>query len=154
MPLTSSYVTLCQYLFDLVVANKGTLGLSTAVDVVNVFYGDQDTIQFVPAVCIEPDNKHREYNGIKRRTQNDFRIGILIYAGKITDPQSNRKDADLLAEAVETLIHANPQFGGLVIDSLVTDIDSGYQRKGDNTVLRTARLTVTARTQTILPPSP
>lgn len=153
MPLTGSYTAVCQYLFDLIVTNKGTLGLPIETDVVNVFYGDQDTIQYVPAICIEPDNKHRDYNGVPRRTQVDFRVGILVYVGQTTDPQGNRKAADQLAEALETLIHANPQFGGLVIDSLVTDIDSGYQKKG-NTVLRAARLTVTARSQILLPPSP
>lgn len=151
---TDSYVALCDYLFNLISSNKGTVGLPTGTDVVNVFYGDQDTIQFVPAVCVEPDNKHREYNGVRRRTENSFRIGVLIYHGKVTDPQSNRRDADVMSEAIETLIHANATFGGLVISSLVSDIDSGYQRKGDNTVLRSSRLTVTGVSQTILPPGP
>jgi hypothetical protein len=151
---TDSLVAICDYLFNLIAANKTTVGLPVATDVVNLFYGDQDLIQFVPAICIEPDNKHREYNGVPRRTQNDFRVGILIYHGKVTDPQTNRRDADVMAEAVETLVHSQPQFGGLVISSLVTDIDSGYQTKAGNTVLRSSRLTVTGRSQTLLPPSP
>ena len=150
MPLTGSYVTIAQYLYDKIVANKGPLGLSTAVDVTNVFYGDQDKIQFVPAICVEPDNKHREFNGVRRRTENDIRTGILIYHGRVADPQSNRKDCDIMAEAVETLIHNDPQLGGNVISVLVTDIDSGYQTKG-NSVLRSARLTVMSKTQTLLP---
>lgn len=154
MPNTDSYVAICDYLLAKIVANKVTLGLSTATDVTNTFYGDQDTLQFLPAVCIEPDTKRRAYNGVARRTENNFEIGILIYEGKVADPQSNRRAADVLAEAVETLIHADPQLGGLVISSLVERVESGYQRKGANTVIRTARLTVTGKSQTLLPPSP
>lgn len=154
MPNTDSLVAICDYLLAKINANKADLGLATQTDIVNTFYGDQDVLQFLPAICIEPDAKRREYNGVRRRTQNDFNVGILIYQGKTTDPQSNRRAADVLAEAVETLIHADPQFGGLVISSLVEGIESGYQRKGENTVIRAARLTVTGVSQSILPPNP
>lgn len=157
MANTDNLAVVTQYLVDKIQANRATLGMPTGTDVVNVFYGDQDIITSTPSVCVEPDNKHRILNGDRRRTVNEFRIGILIYQGLVTDPQTNRKDADELAEAIETLIHADATFGAnpnqLVIHSLVESIESGYQKKGGS-VLRSSRLTVTATSQTILPPNP
>lgn len=158
MPNTDSLPILTQYLVDKFVANKVLLGLPVSADVINVHYGDQETITFTPCICVEPDSKRRVLNGVRRRTENTFSIGVLIYTGLVTDPQVNRKDADELAEAVETLIHADATFGAnpnqLVIHSLVESIESGYARKGGNTVLRSSRLMVSAMSQTILPPNP
>jgi hypothetical protein len=152
MPNTDSLVAICDFALAKINTNKVALGLSTATDIVNTFYGDQDVLQFLPAICVEPDTKRREFNGVRRRTQNDFSVAILVYHGKTTDPQTNRRQADIMAEAVETLFHADPQLGGLVISSLVESIESGYQRKGANTVIRTARVTLTGRSQTLLAP--
>jgi hypothetical protein len=152
---TGSLVTVTQYLVDKIIAGRS--GLSMVTDVENVVYGDQVKIPFNPYICVEPDNKRRELNGVRRRTEVNFAIGVLIYRGSVDDPTSNRKDADTLAEAVEALIHNDARFGtppnDLVIHSLVESIESGYNRKG-NSVLRTSRLSVTAKSQIILPPSP
>lgn len=157
MPNTDSLAVVTQYLYDKILANRTALGLPTGADITNVFYGDQDLIQFTPAICIEPDTKRRTLNGVRRRTENEFRVGILIYEGDHTDPQKNRKATDLLAEAVETLIHADATFGTnpnqLVIHSLVESIESGYKKKGNSTI-RMSRLMVIATSQTMLPPSP
>lgn len=157
MANTDSLAVVTQYLYDKIVTSKAALGLPVATDITNVFYGDQDLIQFTPCICIEPDQKRRTLNGVRRRTENEFRVGILVYEGDHTDPQNNRKATDLLAEAIETLIHADATFGAnpnqLVIHSLVESIESGYKKKG-NSVLRMSRLMVTATSQTILPPSP
>jgi hypothetical protein len=152
---TGSLVIVTQFIVDKIKAARVSLGMPT--DVENVIYGDQEQIPFNPYICVEPDNKRRTINGVKRRAEVDFAIGVLIYMGDITDPLSNRKDADTLAEAVEVVIDADARFGtppnDLVIHSFNESIESGYNRKG-NSILRTSRLSVTAKSQIILPPSP
>ncbi len=159
---STSLAVVSQYLVDLIQANRTTIGLPTTTGVVNVFYGDQDTFTTTPMVCVEPDNKKRTLDRARRMTTIDFSIGILVYHSVITDPQANRKQADIMAEAIETLIHANPAFGfpygtstsPLVTHSFVEQIESGYVRKAGSTV-RSSRLYVTAQnSRDILPPNP
>jgi hypothetical protein len=144
MVQTSSLPVLAQYLLDKVETDKVSLG------VVDVFYGDQNRFPNYPTVCVEPSDKDRELHGAPRRTQVDTTIYILIYHGKVQDVRQNLKECDILAEAVEALVHADPDLGDQVIHSLVTRVESGYATKADS-IVRASRLTVVARVQEQLP---
>jgi len=76
----------------------------------------------------------------------------MIYTGAVASQSANREQDDQVAEAVEDLIHQDATMGGLVIDSLVSNIEYGYAVRS-NSLFRTARLTVTARDQVQLPSS-
>lgn len=157
MANTDSLVAVTQYWVDKITASRAALGIPVVTDVVNVFYGDQDSVSAVPTICVEPNDKRRTLNGVRRTVETDFSIGILVYYGAITDPQFNRKQCDMLAEAIETLVLADATFGAgasqLVIHSMVDSVESGYARKG-NTPLRSSRLMVSAKSKNILPPNP
>jgi len=143
---TDSVVDIAQFLFDQLDDNKTPLGLT------DVFYGDQEKIPRVPAVAVESGTKSREINGAPRRTLNTITAYLIIYHSKIdASVQVTRKEVDLLAEAVESLVHSNSTMDGLVIHSLVTEIQSGYSAKGKTDIYRSARLTVTATSQSQLP---
>jgi hypothetical protein len=146
MPLTESNVVINQYLTGLLETNKVALTLS------DVYYGDQQKIPRTPTACVEPGEKRRELNGMPRRTEVIFENYILIYYNKVGTFEENRVADDLLAEAIETLVHTDAEMGGLTIDSMVTRIESGFQLKS-NTLFRAARLTVEARSQVQLPSS-
>ncbi len=115
-----------------------------------VTYGDQEKISVVPMVCVEPSDKRREFNGVGRRTRIDFEIYVLVYYGTLESVQVNRQTTDELAEAIEARLHAALTCDGLVINSLVTRVESGVANKGGSK-LRASRLTFTAQSQVHLP---
>jgi len=90
MASTASIPVLCQYMVDKFNTNKIALAgtLSIPVEGLGVFYGDQDLIPSGYAICVEPETKRRQLNGVRRRTANEIRIGVLAYAGIIADPQA------------------------------------------------------------------
>ena len=122
----------------------------TANGIQQVIYGDQDKIPVVPMICVEPSSKRRDISGLPRKTVIDFEAYILIYHGGLQDTQLSRAQCDLLAEAVEARLHTFPACGGLVITSLVSNLESGVANKGGN-FIRATRLTWTARSQVMLP---
>lgn len=122
----------------------------TVQGIQRVNYGDVDKVDVVPLVCVEPSSKPRAFNGTPRRTEVNFEVYVLIYYGTLAGTQANRRQTDLIAEAVEKRLHSDPQCGGLVISSLVTGIDSGVANKG-GAILRASRLTWTGKSQVQLP---
>lgn len=144
MPLTASLVEFNDALLTKLRTNQGALGINC------LFYGDQDRIPGTPCVCLEPDVKSSSLKGAPRRTQVNFVTYLLIYHSEVTSPQDNLRSANVLAEQIETLIHADRTLGGLVIHCMVAATDSGYVRK-NNTLMRSSRLTVTAESQDMLP---
>lgn len=141
---TDSLVTYTQYLYDMINTNLEPLGVAA------IFYGDQAKIPVTPTVCVDTDTKVRVINGTSRRTENTLTAFVIIYHSKVQDNQVTRKEADQLAEAIETLIHGDSRLGGLVIHSLVTTIQSGYAMRS-NTQYRSSRLTVQGISQSLLP---
>lgn len=152
MTYTSSIPVLCGFLKDKLEANQVALGL------IDIYYGDQARIPRTPAACVEPGGKDRTLNGAPRRTQVDVTIYILVYHAPLQSAETTREQDDLIAEAIETLIHADNYFKDLtnmadpdqVIDSMVRRIESGYQMRA-NTMFRASRLTIEARVQEQLP---
>lgn len=146
MPLTNNLLPVAQYLENLLETNKAVLGLQ------DVWYGDQSRIPRTPTACIDPGEKRRTLNGAPRRTLLDLTVYILIYHNPIKNIEVINRDSDGLAESVEAKIHENAQMGGLVIDSMVTAVEYGYQSRR-NTLYRVSRLTVEGRSQVQLPSS-
>jgi hypothetical protein len=146
MPLTDSLVVVTQYLFDKfnVQSVKDQFGLT------DVFYGDQSLIPRSPAMCIESGPKDRQLQGAMRRTQNNISVFLLLYHSEIRSPQSNRKDADTLAEAIELFVHQDKTLGGLVTHCYCTQVVPSYVTKSDQP-MRAARIVVEATTTTNLP---
>jgi hypothetical protein len=144
MPLTDKMSVIAEYMYNQLLTNMGTLGLAA------VYYGDQDKIPTTPVACVEPDTKTRTLNGAPRKTAVDLSLYVLVYHSGLRDPQSNRQDADILAERIEDFFHEDRTLGDQVIDCMVSTIESGYAQK-TNDVMRASRLTLTARTQQMLP---
>jgi len=143
---TTLVTDIAQHLQDMIEENKDNLRVKA------VYYGDQDKIAFTPTVCVESGGKTRELNGAPRRTMVNMENYILVYVGAVMSSQTNRLDDDTVAEAIEALVHTDAQMEGRVIDSMVTAVEFGYLQR-NNSLFRTARLTVTARQQEQLPSS-
>jgi hypothetical protein len=142
--LTDSLVTVSKYIETMLSTNAVALNLE------DVFYGDQQRIPRTPAACVESGEKRRALKGAPRMTLVDITTYIIVYHYKLKSVQEIREDNDLLAEAIETLVHSDCKLGGYVIDSMVTSVESGYQMKG-NSLFRASRLTIEARSQVLLP---
>lgn len=146
MPLTNNIVPFAEFLDTLLETNKVALGLAA------VFYGDQNRIPVTPTACVDPGEKRRELNGAPRRTSIVLTAYILIYHNPVKNVETIARESDAISEAVEAKIHESAQMGGIVIDSLVTVVEYGYQNK-NNTLYRVSRLTVEGRSQAQLPSS-
>jgi hypothetical protein len=145
---TDSYLVVSDFIKALLVVNKGTLGLK------DVFYGDVAKVPGTPIACVEAGNKVRELNGAPRRVMTTMTTDIIVYHGAVTTTEVNQHANDAMAEAIETLIHQDPYFDGLVIDSIVRTIESSYLSRA-NTIYRASRLVVEYRQQVQLPyPNP
>jgi hypothetical protein len=116
-----------------------------------VYYGDQSRIPTTPIVCIEPNRKVRELDGVPRKTLVTIELYLLVYVDSLTNPEKNRRDSDAIVEQLEAFLHANPRLDDTCIHSLVTAIESGAVAKGQNTVMRASRLTFEITTQQKLP---
>jgi hypothetical protein len=144
MPITDRMDVLGQKVADILILSMDTTGLQL------VLYGDDDRSPVTPCAVIETGSKHRDLEGIPRRVLNTMTVYIMLYLERIQDAQLNRKQAETLAEDVETQLHADAQLGGLVIHSFVTDVEYGYAtRNGIN--VSAARMTFVAVSKTSLP---
>lgn len=144
--LTDSLVTFAQYVETLMRTNAVSLNVMNEA----IFYGEQDTVPYTPTICVDADNKRNEYAAAQRLTDVHFTVHVIIYHSKFTSASDNALGSDMMAEEVERLLHADPTCGGLVLDSHVTVIESGYAQR-ENTIYRTSRLTFVGRSRTRLP---
>jgi len=151
MPETMVGSVLTDYLIDLLRANANDLGI------VRVYYGDQENIPEVPAVCVEPSSVNRELVGTAMRTNNMFLISILVYCANVEGVEDAQHDSDVVAEAVMKKINEDgtaqqplgSRFGGLVIYGYVQTSEYGYIVKL-NKLMRANRMLVFAHSKTNL----
>lgn len=113
-----------QALIDLLVLNKTSLGIE------DVYYGDQNRIPKVPSISVQPGDKSRVFTQTGLHTTIGLPVYIIIFHSGIRDLQVTNKANDVLAEAVETLLHADITLGGLVISSLVESVEPGFANRG------------------------
>ena len=149
--ITDSVDVVAQYVIDRLKANADLLRSTSnvIVDAADIYYGDQDKFPRTPSICVDPGNRRRDLQGVSFRTDNNFTIYILVYHSKLQDNQETRAEVQQISEAVETLLHQDPQLGGYVIHSYCTLNESGYVFR-QNTMYRTCRITFEAYSKTML----
>lgn len=147
MPLSNSLVELADAIVQILKDNAETLGLQ------DVCYGDQARIHVTPLACVEPDQKTTTLKGVPRTVDTVFTVYVLLYHAAVASPQINRRDADVTAESVETLLNADARVGDRVIHSMVENLESGYVTRND-VLYRASRITFRARSMDRLPNNP
>jgi hypothetical protein len=140
--ITDSVDVVAQYVIDKLKANATVLKSSTniVVDPQDIYYGDQEKFPRSPSICVDPGNRARQLQGVSYRTDNNFTIYILVYHAKLQDNELTRKESQQISEAIETLLHSDPQLGGNVIHGFCSLNESGYVYR-QNTMYRTNRIT-------------
>lgn len=152
-PITDSVDKVAQYIIDLLKANVAVLKSEDNVAQMvpsNIYYGDQEKFPEVPAICVDPGTRPRRLEGVSYRSHNDFNIYIMFYFAKVDQSnQDTRKQIQQIAEAAETLIHQDPQFGGLLIHGFCELNESGYTYRA-GTMYRSNRVTFSGYSKTRL----
>lgn len=126
---TDNLTVFSQAVVDRLVANASTL---TDVDgnELEVFYGEQNQYPRTPAAAVEPVDKERELQGAPRMYVVRMTVSVVLYLTKVLESnQATRKAVDTLGEQVEAVLHQNPHYDGLLLDSYVRRAESGYAYK-------------------------
>lgn len=106
----------------------------------DVFYGDQNLIPNVPAIALEGRTFTEEPGDSGMLTSTTFEVMVLVYHSSIEGAEKTRRDADLYAEQVASILNVGRQLDGLLIHSWVSTIEYGYALRND-TMMRAARIT-------------
>jgi hypothetical protein len=153
---TPSFGTLTGSLVDFAKAIQATLegnlpALAYAGQPARVWYGEQERYPTVPAYAVEPVVKARTPEGLRRVYRVDLTAQIICYLAVVTaTDQVLREEVDRLGEIVENVLHADHTLGGLVLDLVVSSLESGYAYKED-TKYKAVILTVEGRSKQGLP---
>lgn len=144
---TDSLETFAVTIQSLIEARQSDLGIA------DVWYGEQTKLPRTPSVEVITGQKTRNLAGAPRRISNLFECFVMIEAGQVQDTQLNLHLAGQLAESIETILHADPTLGGIVINALVVRTEFGVAERS-KTEYRAARLTIQAESRTLLPMQP
>lgn len=148
-PNTDRTTVLAMGLRDLIITNKGELGIQ------DVYYGNHVMTPRSPTVVLRPGRKTRTLRGVASpggRTENELIVLVDVMAADVLSSEEDSRFAlDTLAENVEKLLYVDPTIGGLVIHGFVTTWDPG-EIFINNSKWRTVRMTYNAKTITYLSP--
>ena len=133
----ASIVAIADSIKAVVEANANTLSIKKVV------YGDVDIVTDSVTVCIAPDSKTSTLHNSAPTAKRSHTLLVIIYFAFQTDPEYNHRQADILAENLETILNQDHSINGLVTFGMVSGLSSGYTRKNGELV-RTTRLTITA----------
>lgn len=100
-----------------------------------VWYGEQDKYPTTPSYAVEPVRKVRDIENVKLQRVYDiyFTAQVICYLSKIRQGEEIvREQVDRLGDKVEEILHRDHTMGGLVMDLVVTDNESGYAYKQDS----------------------
>lgn len=133
--------------YQTVLTNKTPLGLQ------DVWFGEQNKIPRLPAVCVMGDTRQREDRGAPRLVTNTFSVRCDLYVVKVEPTESMHQQVLTLADDLEVVLHADLTFDGVVLGSLVRSSEIGIADKS-GTRYHTARLTLELVNRTMLPMRP
>jgi hypothetical protein len=145
MPVTAKLSVVTQAIVDLLVANAVPLGVGTS----DIYYGDIEKVPRSPSIAVEPVERPRELAGVSMQVENAFTVYIFVYVLGIDSSQDLRKSCDVLAESIEDVLHTNKKLSGLLIQSWVTNFESGYAVRG-GVLLKCVRLTWNGVSKTMI----
>lgn len=151
MPQTNDGSVVTDYAIDLLELKKGIIGLR------DIHYGDLRIIGSVPTICVEPARTLTEYSETGLQVTNQFDIGFIIYHTGTTGVEGTQRKADDITTKVRDelnkdarpVLQGGTQFGGLLMDGLVTSIEYGYRILADE-AMRANRIIFTGKTRTDL----
>lgn len=149
MAHTDSDIVVAQYIFDLIEANKGDLGIQA------VYYGNQIMIPNASAAVVTAMGKRRDLAGVSApggRTMNTLNVNIAMHWSKVGSEDIERKAADDHATDLETLIHSDVTCGGIIIHGFITSVERGESALANDSMFRSVVMEFVGQTKTYLSP--
>jgi hypothetical protein len=146
MPHTSFTSVLALAIYDKILANKVDLGLK------DVLFGEQTMIPSTPTAVVYPGPKHRDLAGVSApggRTHNMMTVYVELFGSAVGPEAIERLALDQVAEAVETVLHADVTMGGIIIHGFVNDWTPSNARIASSQ-FRLLRMTYIGRSKTYL----
>lgn len=134
---------------DLIELNKADLGIGL------VLYGDHTQIPTGTAAMIMAMGKRRQLTSVAGpggMTENMLIVNIEIHRSVVSDEETNRRATDVMATAVEELLHADVTMGGIIIHGFIVQVDRGNTQFANGSMFRTVRMTYNGKTKTHLTP--
>lgn len=154
---TSSLFEVAEKIFEIYTAHLVAL----EVDAKDLYWGDQVKIPRTPAICVEPMEQTLPLItalGQQPRVDITHEVHILLYTAKLTDSQTQRREADAFAEACKDVLHIPNQgltnlagTNGVVLSGNVVRTNYGYARRN---TLRSTRLVWQGYSRTSIIPVP
>lgn len=151
MPLTDSLEEVSGAIKSILDTNANALGLE------DVFYGEEELIPRTPAASVDPNEKVRDLRETGYTVINTFSVFIVVYHAKLQGSGVTRKETLALAEAVETLINADPTLNlgkvgeDRIVNGMCTSVQEGYAQRG-KTIMKASRITWEGFSKTRLQP--
>lgn len=142
MPLTKSSVDITQKIIDILSTPANIAAIGYGLKAESIYYGDQELTPDFPAIIVESFTKDRSLTAPRattRQFQIDLSTNILILYGKVQSSEITKKDAEIIAERVEDVLHSNFTLDGLVVFGFVARVDPGFTRR-QSTMIRATRL--------------
>lgn len=149
-PLTGSLTDFCKGLQAAL--NAAIAELAFDGKPARVWYGEQERYPTTPSYAVEPVRKNRiEPPKLQRVYEIYFYAQVIGYLTKIhMGEEVVREKVDRLGEKVQEILDRDHTLGGLTMDLLVTDLESGYAYKQDSKY-KAVILTVRGKSQEGLP---
>lgn len=148
-PNTDRSTTLATHIRDLIITQKGELGIE------DVYYGKHTMRPRSPTVVVMSGMMDRTLQGVANpggRTRNELTVLIDVMAADVLDgEEASRLAIDRRAEDVEKLLHTYPNMDGLIIHGFVRRRDPG-EVIISGSLWRAVRLTYVGTSLTYLSP--
>lgn len=147
MPLTDKLSVVGQGIYSLIDSHKNDAGIALK----ELYYGDQQLIDKVPAVAVETSSMTRELGGIggKGPTNNVFTVYLICYLSKLQSIQATRLQVEQLVEKLVDVLHLDVTLGGLITHGHVIGIESGYATR-QSTTFKVVKITWQGKNKTII----
>jgi hypothetical protein len=145
MVVTAKLSVVAQAIVDLIKANNVLLD----VGLEDVYYGDVEKVPRSRTITVEPVERPRDLAGAPMQVGNTFTVYIYVYVTGIESDHSLRKQCDELTEDIEDVLHSDKKLGGLLIQSWVTNFESGYAVRG-GVLLKCDRITWVGTNKTMI----
>ena len=146
MAHTDRSTVLAQYIFNLITTNKVSLSLDS------VLYGEQNEITPGKTVVVTTGRKDRSLARVAfpgAGTLNRMIVIVTVYNNTVGDEASKSLETDLIAEAVEHLLHQNTTMGGNIIHGFVETWDPGVKFRSTS-MFRATQMMFVGQTKTNL----
>lgn len=149
--LSDSTLEVAERFFEILDLSKAELGVQ------DVWFGDQQLVPRVPALCVEPGTERRQIQGVPDMTLMQIETGLYLYHSKVDRTQQlARRECNTFAQRIKNFLHVNhlrlyseDGLRQLTIHGFCTELDPGYSYR-QGSLFNAVQMIWTSTTKTSL----